>query len=877
MSVDIIIPVYNGFEDIVRCMESIRQHTDLIANRLFLVNDKSPDERILPFLEEQAGENIIVINSEVNEGFSASVNKGIQSSDRDVILLNSDTVVTSNWVEKIVKCAYSDASIGTVTPFSNSATLCSIPNFGIDNEIPKNVSIDEMAEIVERVSVHKYPQITVAVGFCMFIKRSVIQEVGLFDAVTFEKGYGEENDFCNRAEQYGYYHVLCDDTFIYHKGTASFMSSEKKRLIESHNKILDKRYKSQMLKNHLYCVQNPDQDLRDHLEPFWRLKNKKRNILYVIHSDFRNDSADHVGGTQLHVKDLVMSLKAIYNVFVISRDGEYLRLTIYIDDKRISYKFFVGGKPLYFQFHNSKLEQLYKMIIRVFSIGLVHVHHVFGLSLDIFTVAAEYQVPLTLTLHDYYYICPTIKLFTHDEKVCEGTVQQEYCKECMFRNCEIVSTVDYLEKWRKNMKKIFSLCDKVYTPSERAKKIYLQYYPELEYKIQVIEHGLDRVKLVKKMDVSANKIVEKKVEYYIEQHLTEENNIIAGWAYIAGMDNKDVKIVIDVIDKNGYGHRFMARKQQRPDLAERSTWYEETGFRAKIDTNWFVSGKLQVKVIAVLDEDQECIIWEEIFTKQNNRKIKDGRLNVAFIGGTSVEKGSKLIKKVITSDKQHVNWFIFGEIGDRTLQYMEQINLVKTGNYEREELMTMLTNFNIDLICILPVWNETFCYTLSEAVMSGIPVIVTDVGAVADRVKEHHYGWVVSVKNGDRECIDKIKEFMNDSSILENKKNELANMSFKSVREMSEEYNASYNLLWKDEADKPEPCMDDYRILYHAIKLGSANVKGDYLVAEELNNQLQSMLSSTSYKLAAFLMQMRIPFKRQIKNILLKIYRLKGR
>ena len=66
----------------------------------------------------------------------------------------------------------------------------------------------------------------------MFIKRAVLDEVGLFDAKTFGRGYGEENDFCNRAEQLGYIHVMCDDTFVYHKGTGSFQSKERQQLID---------------------------------------------------------------------------------------------------------------------------------------------------------------------------------------------------------------------------------------------------------------------------------------------------------------------------------------------------------------------------------------------------------------------------------------------------------------------------------------------------------------------------------------------------------------------------------------------------------------------------------------------------------------------
>ncbi len=875
MGIDIIIPVYNGYEDIIKCMESIRRHTDLQENRVFLVNDKSPDERILPLLEKQAEQNIIIIDSETNEGFSASVNKGILASDRDVILLNSDTVVTENWVEKIVRCAYSDTSIGTVTPFSNSATLCSVPKFGVDNEIPVNLTVDEMAEIIEKVSVHKYPHITVAVGFCMFIKRSVIQEVGLFDAETFGKGYGEENDFCNRAEQYGYCHVLCDDTFIYHKGTASFASEEKRKLIEKHTKILEKRYQAQMMKNHLYCVQNPDQDLRDHLEPFFKIRNGKKNILYSVHCDFRKDAADHIGGTQLHVKDLVFSLKDKYNVFVMSRDGDYLRLTIYIEDSRISYKFYIGAKSPYFQFHNIRLEKLYEIFMRVFTIDLIHVHHIFGLSLDIFSVAEKYQIPLALTLHDYYYICPTIKLYTHKEKICDGSDGAESCKECMFRNCGVIHTVEYLKKWRENMKSAIMKCSRIYTPSEKAKSIYLEYYPEIGDRIEIIEHGLDMNESIEEPKDTKSKEIKKTAEFFIEQHLSEKSDVLSGWAYIAGMDNKNIDIVIEITDRYGTSHRFAAKKQHRPDLKEINKWYEMAGFSVRINTNWFAPGTLMVKVLAVLDEETECVIWEETYKKRNDKIRNDENLNVAFIGGVSIEKGSKLIKKVIQSEDQAVNWYIFGGIGDRELEYTEQGNLIKTGDYVREELKAMLVNYNIDLICILPVWHETFCYTLSEAVMCGIPVVVTDTGAVADRVRKYQYGWVVSVENGVQECIDLIRKFSKDPSILKKKKRELADMSFKSVDDMAAEYDGCYRNIMKEKSVKAEEATpDDYQILYQGLKVGSSHAKGDYLVAAELNDQLQTILSSTSYKVMLFFAQIRFPFKKQIKALMYKIYKL---
>jgi len=115
-----------------------------------LINDNSPDERIRPYLEEQKRENVIVIRNEQNKGFFNNINIGMaQSQDRDVIILNSDTIVTKNWVDKMVACAYSDSSIGTVTPVSNNATLCSVPNFCEENVLPKGMTVEQVAAIVE--------------------------------------------------------------------------------------------------------------------------------------------------------------------------------------------------------------------------------------------------------------------------------------------------------------------------------------------------------------------------------------------------------------------------------------------------------------------------------------------------------------------------------------------------------------------------------------------------------------------------------------------------------------------------------------------------------------------------------------------------------
>lgn len=288
--VDIIIPVYNAYDELQMCLESLFMYTNLIDNRLILVNDNSTDSRIKSLLEhrkkENPNKNIVLFHNEKNMGFSNNVNLGMaQSENNDILLLNSDTRVTKNWIEKIKACAYSKKTIGTVTPLSNNATLCSVPIFCKENELPPNIDVDQMAAIVEECSLRRYPRITVANGFCMYIKREVINAIGYFDAETFGRGYGEENDFCNRAGQKGYIHVMCDDTYIYHSGTKSFGTEEKKAYIKEHDRILYERYPKQMRRNALHCKFNPNgwvgKNIAYHIKKYSTCGNQPKKSMLV--------------------------------------------------------------------------------------------------------------------------------------------------------------------------------------------------------------------------------------------------------------------------------------------------------------------------------------------------------------------------------------------------------------------------------------------------------------------------------------------------------------------------------------------------------------------------------------------------------------------
>ena len=790
-SVDIIIPIYNALDDLKMCIDSVQKYTDLTRDNLILINDNSSDSQIKVYLDSLTLNNTTIIHNETNRGFSYNVNKGMSlSSDNDVILLNSDTIVTKNWVDKIYTCAYSDESIGTVTPLSNSATLCSIPNMCQDNKIPEGLSVDDMARIVEECSIQEYPRITVAVGFCMFIKREVLNITGLFDAETFEKGYGEENDFCNRAEQYGYIHVMCDDTFIYHKGTASFDTSNKKELLEAHEKYLMNEYPEQMKTNTLYCQENPEQYIRDNINVFIDLANGKKNLLYMSHLDFRSDAYGSIGGTQYHLKSLVDSTEDIYNVFTLTRDDTYLLLSVYANNHIHTYRFYIGEIDNFFTFHSKQLKELFELILDTFKINIVHIHHVLGLSLDMFHAASTRNITLITTIHDFFCLSPAYKLLDKNYNYIQpDNDDKELWKDAISSFAGYSNKVNILPLWQKNFKEALELCNKIIYPHESCMEIVLSVYPNLRDKSIVIEHGIDftpiNTKTIAKSSVIDNPLIEGNIDYV---DLYENKCLVVdGWAIIPTINSAEFKEYIAYEDPSNSENLIL---EQMEKYARKDT------VSAYKNNNYLGSGFRGFSNIDKTDGIQIIIEHNNIFYSSrtlpiaiHKKETSENKRRIAFFGGMVPEKGSKLIYEMIkNSDPDIYEWFIFGSIGDDDLMNLSQDNLHKAGPYSRDYISTIIKGCNIDLVCILSIWPETFCYIISESVYCNIPILTTDIGAQGARTTKNGYGITVPYNSTPSDILHAIDNLFSNREEYTHLKENATQYKEKDVDSMCSEY-----------------------------------------------------------------------------------------
>lgn len=223
-AIEIIVPIYNAASDVIKCLSALERHTPAFA-RVWLVDDASTDFEIAALLESfdaRAHFDVRVLRNTANMGFIGSVNRALALVKGDVLLLNSDAIITEGAILAIARAAEAVPDAASITPWSNNAEICSFPNFCVNNSVPEN--LDELARACATLS-PTYPELPTGVGFCMYMSQIALRRIGLFDAATFGRGYGEENDWCRRAAGFGLRNILCDNAFVAHTGGRSFAAT----------------------------------------------------------------------------------------------------------------------------------------------------------------------------------------------------------------------------------------------------------------------------------------------------------------------------------------------------------------------------------------------------------------------------------------------------------------------------------------------------------------------------------------------------------------------------------------------------------------------------------------------------------------------------
>ena len=496
--VSIIVPVFNAPGDLEVCIQRLSAWTPDSVQILF-IDDASTDPEVANLLRSAAERpNMRFLRNEANLGFTRSVNRGFDETGRDdVIILNSDARVTRGWVEGLAVAAHSAPGIATVTPMSDRAGLFSAPRPGNDNTLPEMVGEIAYARAFRRQSLGLYPTVPTGNGFCMFIRRACIDEVGGFDAKAFPRGYGEENDFCMRSMRNGWRHIIDDRTYVFHARSKSF-GEERHALMQAGRAVLDQRYPEYEISIRKFTqsakIGLARQRARVALTDCTNRPSPLPRVLFVV--------STQTGGTPQTNRDLMAGLADKVDCWLLQCDGKTLELQRMLGpedgaedssgDRRI-HRLDEAIDPV------SHRSEEYDAVISEWLLRLdadiVHIRHLGWHGLALPKIAKALGSKVVFSFHDFYALCPTVKLLDDTMQFCGGacTPGDGHCRTELWPDGSLPELKHkWVHVWRQRFSEALAPCDAFVTTSKSARARILEHMPAVSpERFTVIPHGRD--------------------------------------------------------------------------------------------------------------------------------------------------------------------------------------------------------------------------------------------------------------------------------------------------------------------------------------------------------------------------------------------------
>ena len=474
-TITIVIPVYGGFEDTRCCIESVLASTYQSPAEVVVINDASPEPELVEWLNDNA-QRFTLLHNEHNLGFVGTVNRGMALYPKnDVVLVNSDTEVSNDWLDRLQRAAYSDARIGSVTPFSNNATICSYPIFCQDNELPEGYTSEQLDQVFAEVNAGQLVDIPTAVGFCMFIRRDCLNDAGAFDAKLFGRGYGEENEFCMRSAQRGWRHVLTGDTFVYHKGGVSFAQTQSEHQRHGH-KVLTRLFPQYDAVIQQHIAENPARNMRFAADAALAKRSGLPIVVVVNHC--------RGGGTERHVVDFAEQIKGQAQVYLLT--PEYENGPVYLRPFSQPQRAGLVFDPC------TQMPQLLDTL-RWMGVARLHYHHTIGLPQSILLLPEQLPCSYDVTVHDYYLACPQVTLTDEKGRYC-GAPDEDGCNQCLTKR----PAPDHVSigQWRQFGEQFLNGAERVFVPSYDTLQRMQGYFPIANFILAIHEPALQPVPVV---------------------------------------------------------------------------------------------------------------------------------------------------------------------------------------------------------------------------------------------------------------------------------------------------------------------------------------------------------------------------------------------
>jgi len=477
---DIVVPIYNNSARFRDCLHSLLD-TLTGGDEVWLIDDASTDPDIAEIMTEfrQQWPATHTIRNPENRGFVGTSNLAFSLTRRDLVLLNSDTEVTDGWLEFLQACLNRNPRAGIVCPLSDRATILSV----LPNSEPSGYA--RIASQAARSTSGDIP-IPTAVGFCMLMRREMVDQIGGFSLV-FAPGYGEENDLSMRALIAGWDILVADQACVFHHSGGSFGTERSNQLQASHQAILDRIWPEYGPLVQSWWRDNP---LRAKTEQLAHKDGGRESVVHVLHRQY------HVGGTERVARTLIRALGNRYSQTLLYagetagawcdfewRSDEPCR-ELMLNSRWIRPRVRIAG-------HGADLaclqgERALARVIQGSGTRLVHFHHMLQWdSLLLPAVARALGCSVVISVHDFWFNCPVYNQLEHSNGQPCGRSHahaDDRCKSCLkgwgLGSANSSASPDrYIESRYELIREMLENADAVLVPSQFIRDRLQKAYP----------------------------------------------------------------------------------------------------------------------------------------------------------------------------------------------------------------------------------------------------------------------------------------------------------------------------------------------------------------------------------------------------------------
>ena len=503
----IVIPVHDGGTVVTACLSSVLASASPRTS-ILVIDDGSSDPDLVAHLDDLARQRTItLVRHPRAQGFPASANAGMRAAqDHDIVLLNSDTLVPPEWIDRLRAAAYAAPDIGTVTPFSNDASILSYPETAGSNPCPDQAAVNRLDRFVrqansvrsagadaacglhrparqrpaepdgcDRPSSHaagEVVDIPVGVGFCLYLRRDCLNAVGSFRADLFAQGYGEENDFCLRARRLGWRSVALTSLFVGHVGGTSFgdaavhLRARNGRIVEQchpgHDALIER-----------FIAADPLAQARRRIDRLiWRQRARdwRQAVILIAHNAG--------GGVE---QRLILATKA---------HAQAGRRPVILRPAQTS-----GGEQA-IAVHDGLTDDLPNLVyavphelpallrlLRADRPEWVEAHHLADYAPAIYDLIKQLNLAYSVHVHDYAWFCPRISLVGGQDRYC-GEPDLADCEACIGEHGHFLQEAITVGALRTRSAAFLSAARDVVVPSSDTGVRMRRHFPGLETTIR---------------------------------------------------------------------------------------------------------------------------------------------------------------------------------------------------------------------------------------------------------------------------------------------------------------------------------------------------------------------------------------------------------